>query len=320
MKIINKFNFSEKNLENKSKKLNLSKEKELYSKIDSIILTTSDGHDLLFLQYTTLGVGDLILTYIYALYIKLFTKDLKIIPFYPILIHPIIKNFKYFFVRSSFQFNYKKKHLKRLFHFFLLRKPIKNIFIRKKDLFLSTDIINQDSLFFKKISDLDLNYIKANIISVFNFNYTIKEKADLDLIKSKDRILSVGLHLRRGDFKTNRNSSSNFNTSPDINSQIDIIKKIKAKIKVINVYSDQSHSKTIEELNGKLNEFKLNLFPENANGTKVLQDMTKNDVIILSNSTLSVVSCILSNQLALFNNQILPKQIKKYFKNIHEIN
>ena len=45
----------------------------------------------------------------------------------------------------------------------------------------------------------------------------------------------------------------------------------------------------------------------------------RNDVIILSNSTLSVTSCILSNQLALYANQILPKKINRYFKNIKEI-
>ena len=49
------------------------------------------------------------------------------------------------------------------------------------------------------------------------------------------------------------------------------------------------------------------------------EDMMKNDVIILSKSTLSVISCILTNQLALFSNQILPSKLKKYFKNIKEI-
>ena len=116
-----------------------------------------------------------------------------------------------------------------------------------------------------------------------------------------------------------KSSSKNFNSSPDINSQIKIIKKIKSKIKIINIYSDQSKSKTLKELSNKLDNYKLNLFPTNANGSKVLQDMMKNDVIILSNSTLSVISCILTNQLALFSNQILPSKLKKYFKNIKEI-
>ena len=124
--------------------------------------------------------------------------------------------------------------------------------------------------------------------------------------------------MRRGDFTLN-NSSKNFNSSPDINTQIKLIKKIKSKIKVINIYSDQSKSKTYKELGNKLSDYKLNLFPVNSNGSKVLQDMMKNDVIILSNSTLSVISCILSNQLALFNNQILPNKLKRYFKNIKEI-
>ena len=109
------------------------------------------------------------------------------------------------------------------------------------------------------------------------------------------------------------------NSSPDIATQIKIIKKIKSKIKIINIYSDQSHSKTLNEVSLNLKGFKLNLFPTNVNGSKVLKDMMKNDVIILSNSTLSITSCILSNQLALFQNQYLPKKIKKYFKNIKEI-
>ena len=171
----------------------------------------------------------------------------------------------------------------------------------------------------KKISSLNLNYIKKNIISFLNFNYAIKKNNKLTLINNKNKKITVGLHLRRGDFiykgrddvknntKLNR-SSNNANTSPNINSQITIIKKIKSKIKVINIYSDQSHSNTLKEINHKLDKFKLNLFPVNSNGSKVLQDMMKNDVIILSNSTLSITSCILSNQLALFKNQILPKK------------
>ena len=42
--------------------------------------------------------------------------------------------------------------------------------------------------------------------------------------------------------------------------------------------------------------------------------MTKNDVIILSNSTLSTLSCILSNQLGLFNNQLFPNKLKNILK------
>ena len=127
------------------------------------------------------------------------------------------------------------------------------------------------------------------------------------------------MHKGRKDFKRSGSAKKKPMYSPNINDQINIIKKIKSKIKVINIYSDQSHSKTLKEINTKLDKFKLNLFSVNSNGSKVLQDMMKNDVIILSNSTLSITSCILSNQLALFNNQIIPKQIKKYFKNIKEI-
>ena len=87
---------------------------------------------------------------------------------------------------------------------------------------------------------------------------------------------------------------------------------------VINIYSDQKPSLTLKELNGELKNYKLNFF-EKANGTKVLQDMTKNDVIILSNSTLSTLSCILSNQLIVLIIQLFPNKIKKYFKNIKEI-
>ena len=185
-------------------------------------------------------------------------------------------------------------------------------------------------MYFKKVSSLDLKYVKKNIISFLNFDYVIKNNNKLNLINDKNKDITVGLHLRRGDFihkerkdfknkKQINRSDNNSNTSPDINSQINIIKRIKSRIKVINIYSDQSYSKTFKEINSKLDKFKLNLFPTNSNGSKVLQDMMKNDVIILSNSTLSITSCILSNQLALFQNQLLPDRIKKYFKNIKEI-
>ena len=162
-------------------------------------------------------------------------------------------------------------------------------------------------------------YIKKNIVSFLNFDYEIKKNNKLNLIQSKKENITLGLHLRRGDFLSKKSSSTNFNSSPDINSQIKIIEKIKSKIKIINIYSDQSKSKTLQEIGNKLDNYKFNLFPTNANGSKVLQDMMKNDVIILSNSTLSVISCILTNQLALFNNQILPSKLKKYFNNIKEI-
>lgn len=288
-------------------------------KLKNIVLTSSDGFDLPFLHYSLLGVGNLVLTYLYALYIKSYIKNLEIIPFYPIRIIPIIKDFKYWYIRSSFEFNYKIKHLKRFLYFFLLGKNFKNSFIKNGNLFLSTHIVNLDTLFFEKISALDLQYIKKNIVSFLNFDYEIKKDNKSELIRNKKKYITLGLHLRRGDFLSKKSSSKNFNSSPDINSQIKIIKKIKSKIKIINIYSDQSKSKTLKELSNKLDNYKLNLFPTNANGSKVLQDMMKNDVMILSNSTLSVISCILTNQLALFNNQILPSKLKKYFKNIKEI-
>jgi hypothetical protein len=295
--------------------------------LENIILTSSDGFDLPLLHYSQLGLGNLILTYLYALYIKLNYKNLKIIPFYPLRIIPIIKDFKYWYLRSSFEFNYKISHFKRLLNFFILKKKHIQSFIIDKDLYLSTDIINKDNSTFKKISNLKLNYIKKNIVSILNFDYQIKKFNKLDLINNKDNIITLGLHLRRGDFMhKNRkdgirsiNASVHPNTSPDIDTQIKIILKIKSKIKLINIYSDQSHLKTMKELSNKLDNFRLNFFPVNANGSKVLQDMMKNDVIVLSNSTLSLTSCMLSNQLALFNNQLVPNRLKKYYKNIKEV-
>ena len=296
-----------------------NKKKKIYPKIKNIILTSSDGNDFPFLHYTALGIGNLIFTYLYALYIKLNIKNSKIISFFPFRVHPLIRNLNYMYNRSSFEFNFNLKHLKRLLYFFELKNANKEIFIKKNNLFLSTDIVNQDELMFKKISSLDLDLIKKEIAPNFNLDYSIKNNNDLKLIYNKDNYISVGLHLRRGDFKINRSASSNFNTSPDIQDQINIIKKIETKIKVINIYSDQKPILTLKELNGELKNYKLNFFSEKANGTKVLQDMTKNDVIILSNSTLSTLSCILSNQLGLFNNQLFPNKLKKYFKNIKEI-
>ena len=323
-------NFSKKKL-NKEKIFSPPLKKKIFnSKLKNIILTSSDGYDLPFLHYTQLGIGNLILTYLYALFLKSKNINLDIIPFFPIRTIPLIRDFKYWYLRSSFELNYEAKHLIRILYFNILRKTQKKSFYKGKNLFLSTHIMNEDIFSYKKISSLSLNNVKKNIVSFLNFNYEIKKNNNLNLIKDKNKVISLGLHLRRGDFlhkgrkdlkkyKQYIDAEKNPNTSPDIISQINIIKKIKAKISIVNIYSDQSHSKTVKEIGSYLDRFKVNLFPVNANGSKVLKDMMKNDVLILSNSTLSITSCILSNQLALFKNQNLPNKIKKYFKNIKEI-
>ena len=163
--------------------------KKFRHKLRNIVLTSSDGFDLPFLHYSLLGVGNLVLTYLYALYIKSYIKNLEIIPFYPIRIIPIIKDFKYWYIRSSFEFNYKIKHLKRFLYFFLLGKNFKNSFIKNENLFLSTHIVNLDTLFFEKISALDLQYVKKNIVSFLNFDYEIKKDNKSDLIQKKKKIL-----------------------------------------------------------------------------------------------------------------------------------
>ena len=170
-------------------KFNFSNKKKLYPKIKKIILTLSNGYDLPFLHYSQIGLGSLTLTYLYALYIKSNIKNLEIIPFYPIRIIPIIKNVKYWYLRSSFEFHYKIQHLKRFLYFFLLGKTFKKSFIKKKNLFLSTHIDSEDTLSFKKISGLDLNYVKKNIVSVINFDYVIKKTKKLDLISDKKKVL-----------------------------------------------------------------------------------------------------------------------------------
>ena len=86
------------NLENNQNIINFFSKKKFYSKFKNIVLTTSDGYDLPFLHYTQLGLGNLILTYLYALYIKSKISSLEIIPFYPIRIIPIIKDFKYWYL------------------------------------------------------------------------------------------------------------------------------------------------------------------------------------------------------------------------------
>ena len=115
-----------KNSKNTTIEFNSFNNKKFHHKLRNIVLTSSDGFDLPFLHYSQLGVGNLVLTYLYALYIKSYIKNLEIVPFYPVRIIPIIKDFKYWYIRSSFEFNYKIKHLKRFLYFFLLGKTFKN--------------------------------------------------------------------------------------------------------------------------------------------------------------------------------------------------
>ena len=101
-----------KKLEDTQNILNFFSKKKIYLKFKNIVLTTSDGYDLPFLHYTQLGLGNLILNFLYFLYIKSKISSLEIIPFYPIRIIPIIKDFKYWYLRSSFEFNYNFQHIK----------------------------------------------------------------------------------------------------------------------------------------------------------------------------------------------------------------
>lgn len=316
MNINNIFDFLRRDLKN-TKFFNFDLKKN--QKINNVVLTNSYGYELPFFHYSSLGIGNLILTLLYALFIKSHYKTIDIINYYPLKIDDFKINLKYWLLRSSFSFNYKAEHLKRLSFLFLLGKPFKDSFIKDETLFLTNDIINQDIFFFKKISNLNPIIIKNFISNIYKINYQIFEDLDFVDLNNKDKIISLGLHLRRGDFSQNKQSNKIYNSYPDIDSQIRIIKNLKSKISIINIYSDQSFDKTKSEINGRLDNFKLNYFPEISSGQKVLEHMLKNEIIILSNSTLSVVSCILSRQIALFQKQILPKKIKKFFKNIIEI-
>lgn len=293
--------------------------KKKYNNLKYIILTSSDGYEYPLFHYSCLGLGNLILTFLYAVHLQKENQKSKIIPFYPLKIHALIKNLKYWYLRSSFDFNYTRYHFKRLLTPSLFGKAQIRSFVKKNCLYLSTDIINQDKFFFEKISKLDLNYVKPYVTKVFGVKYEIKKK-NYNVIEDKKENLEIGLHLRRGDFKRNKDTSKTFNSSPDIDSQIRILDRIKAKTKCINIYSDQSAKATMKELKGKLDNYKIKLFPETSSASKVLEDMMKNDVIIFSNSTLSVISCMLTNQIGLFTNQILPSKIEKFYKNMIDVN
>ena len=121
-----------KNSKNTTIEFNSFNNKKFHHKLRNIVLTSSDGFDLPFLHYSQLGVGNLVLTYLYALYVKSYIKNLEIVPFYPVRIIPIIKDFKYWYIRSSFEFNYKIKHLKRFYIFFFWEKLLKIVLLKIK--------------------------------------------------------------------------------------------------------------------------------------------------------------------------------------------
>ena len=74
-----------------------------------------------------------------------------------------------------------------------------NTFIKNENLFLSTHIVNLDTLFFEKISALDLQYVKKNIVSFLNFDYEIKNlisnKYEKIQIIKRDKIIPRGKFL-----------------------------------------------------------------------------------------------------------------------------
>ena len=63
-----------KKLMNDKIEFNSFNNKKFHHKLRNIILTSSEGFDLPFLHYSLLGIGNLVLTYLYALYIKYHLK------------------------------------------------------------------------------------------------------------------------------------------------------------------------------------------------------------------------------------------------------
>ena len=58
--------------------------------------------------------------------------NLDIIPFFSNKNHSHIRDFKYWYLRSSFELNYEAKHLIRILYFNILRKTQKKASIREK--------------------------------------------------------------------------------------------------------------------------------------------------------------------------------------------
>tara|TARA_B100000795_G_C22758414_1_gene422512 strand:- start:315 stop:1316 length:1002 start_codon:yes stop_codon:yes gene_type:complete len=288
---------------------------------DTIFLRNSYGKDFTCFHYNSLGLGNLLTGYAGAHSIIQLSGPKKILSFPKNRIQPKLIFFRSpirWFARSEFGID----KLGDLYRRYVLLKKIKQVYIdttisfidkSSRVLYLSTHMVNDDVNYMKIVSK-NIESLKndKNVFRLFGVDFTkVVNKIFYD------KGLNIGVHLRRGDFLISETNKTQENSSPPINSVIEILNIFKNyKISTITIYSDQSKKLTNNIINEHFpKRLKYRVFSRFSKGALVINDMIKNHILIQSNSSLSTWSGIVSGQISPFIGDSTPYYIDKEFNN-----
>ena len=288
---------------------------------DTIFLRNSYGTDFTCFHYNSLGLGNLLTGYAGAHSIIQLSGPKKILSFPKNRIQPKLVFYRSpfrWFARSEFGVDNPGDLYKR----YILLKKIKQVYIdttisfidkSSRVLDLSTHMVNDDVNYMKIVSR-NIGSLKndKNVFRLFGVDFTNSASKI-----SFDKGLNVGVHLRRGDFSISKTNKTQENSSPPINSVIEILNFFKNyKISTVTIYSDQSLKLTNNIINEYFpKSFNYRTFSPLSKGALVINDMINNHILIQSNSTLSTWSGIVSGQISPFIGDSTPWQIDKNLNN-----
>jgi hypothetical protein len=289
-------------------------------RFDKIIVDISYGTEYLFFNYNPLGLGNLLTGFLGATAVSDRTSKKHIIPVFKTRIHALSRDILSWIARSSFAVSNFQIILDRAkYSNSAFGKDISYIDTAKRVLHLSTHLVNVDPSYLLTIKNSLRGSHDQELYSAFGISITRKNSDTIWDNKS----LSIGLHIRRGDFKVKPVKIDNFehNFSPDIVFFTDIIRRFKiGSIKTVTIYSDQSDLDTRKMLLDYFpKDFDYRIFGSIKKSSVVLNDMMKNDLLVHCNSTLSNWSSILSGQIAIYPWDRTPLFANRIFDNFFDV-
>jgi len=283
---------------------------ESIDQYDKVKFELSHGIEFPGFNLTNLGFGNLISVYMGFSILNFHSKNsLSFIDFYKNRIHYITKHFFRWYARSSFAIDEFVRVKERYTKFYDNKKDFESyIDTENKILYLSTNLVNSDENFLRPIKDTISNNF-LNELNIPHVNITQKSKKDH---------LSVGLHLRRGDFIVAKKQDGFMpNLSPSDEIQFIILNKVidKNNIFSIDIYSDQKLS--LDYINNFRTNLSIPLLIHNHSeaGNLTFHKMLQNDILIQSNSTLSTWASILSGSKAIYPWEKTPYNADYFFPN-----
>jgi hypothetical protein len=279
---------------------------------DKVIFNISYGREYPLFHYTTIGFANLVAVFMGFLSLqKSINKEIVSISFYNNRIFFVHRNFKYWFLRSSFGFD----SLSKIYWRINLNNKNINILdsyidINLKTLYLSTHLVNIDNNYINLVQK-NLNQIEYN--DLLSYGIILPKK-----IKStQPKKIVVGVHLRRGDFKVSESEEiEGPNSSPGLKYSLNILDTLlkykKLNISRVEFFSDSSIdlSNLSHLYDGNIDFIVHSSFDT---GLETLNKMISNDILIHSNSTLSTWASIISGNIAIFPGVSAVYNTDKFF-------